>query len=107
MENILSLQDFENKINEKDFVLFYLSKPECSVCVSLLPKVKEVVEAVPGLEGYYVNLGENQEIAGQLRLFSIPVVLVYAGGRETIKEVRNFSIPELQKKLLRISELMS
>ena len=88
-------------------VLFYLSTKSCGVCKSIKPKVIDLVEEnFPRLPMYYVDIEDVPEAAGQLSIFVVPAVLVYFGGRETIREARNFGIQELGAKIDRYYEML-
>ncbi|MCK5249714.1 MAG: thioredoxin family protein [Spirochaetaceae bacterium] len=81
--------------------LFYFSRPSCGVCSALKPKVSSMLKEFPEIPSYYVNLDEVPEAAGQLSIFTIPAVLVYAGGKEVVREARYMSIDDIAEKIRR------
>ena len=101
--NIESPTSFENfiKITKSNkAVCFYLSTPECNVCKVLKPKVIEMLEAdFSKIPFCYVDLNEAKEISGQLSIFSVPTILVYFEGKETIRASRNVHIEELREQI--------
>ena len=48
----------------------------------------------------------SRAAAGHLSIFVVPAVLVFFGGRETIREARNFGIQELGAKIDRYYEML-
>ena len=81
-------------------VCFYLSTSECNVCKVLKPKVIELIESdFPNISFYYVDLNEAKEISGQISIFSIPTILVYFEGKETIRTSRNVHLEELREQI--------
>ena len=107
MTNINSLEQMKNIISNDAFVLFYLSRVDCGACGAVKPKVLKLAEKYPELKTFHVDLDKNEIIAGQYSIFTIPGILVFAGGKEAIREARNFSLVELEKKLERLAKLMN
>jgi thiol-disulfide isomerase/thioredoxin len=107
MHEINSIDEMNNIIQKEAFTLFYLSREDCGTCGAVKPKVIALAEKYPELKTYEVDLGKNEIIAGQYSIFTIPAVLIYAGGKEAIREARNFSIMELDQKIDRLSQLMA
>ena len=97
----------KNIISNDAFVLFYLSRADCGACGAVKPKVLELAEKYPELKTFHVDLDKNEIIAGQYSIFTIPGILVFAGGKEAIREARNFSLVEIEKKLERLAKLMN
>ncbi|HUX38566.1 MAG TPA: thioredoxin family protein [Rectinemataceae bacterium] len=100
MEAIESYKRLLDIAAKEKAVLFYFSSPSCGVCKSVKPKVMALVEKhFPLMPMYYVDIEAVPEASGQLSIFSIPAVLVYFEGRETIREARNFGLMELGAKI--------
>ena len=60
-----------------------------------------MLKEFPEIPSYYVNLDEVPEAAGQLSIFTIPAGLVYAGGKEVVREARYMSIDDIAEKIRR------
>jgi len=101
MQNIEDFSEIQKISEAEGMSLFYLSRPACGVCTALKPKVRHMLEAFPGVPSYYVNLDEIPEAAGQLSVFTIPAILVYAGGKEVVREARYISVDDLAGKISR------
>lgn len=108
--NIESPNSFEKfvEISKSDKALcFYLSTPECNVCKVLKPKVIEMLEIdFPNISFCYVDLNEAKEISGQLSVFSVPTILVYFNGKETIRTSRNVHLEELREQIGRYYKMI-
>ena len=88
-------------------VCFYLSTPECNVCKVLKPKVIDMIENdFAEINFCYVDLNEAKEISGQLSVFSVPTILVYFEGKETIRASRNMHIEELREQIERYYKMI-
>lgn len=102
MTDIDSEDRLEAMLNDNPGALVYFSGPECNVCKVMRPKIEEMVSVTfPQLPMAYVDCDAQREIAGQHRVFSIPTVLVFFDGRESIRKIRNFGIGELRDGIAR------
>lgn len=102
-----SFKNFLEITKSNRAICFYLSKPECNVCKVLKPKVIELLEVdFPKISFCYVNLNEAKEISGQLSIFSVPTVLVYFEGKESIRASRNVHIEELSEQIDRYYKMI-
>ena len=54
----------------------------------------------------YVDLNEAKEIRGQLSVFSVPTILVYFEGKETIRVSRNVHLDELREQIERYYKMI-
>lgn len=107
MKELLNKSQMDDVIKSDTFALFYLSKTQCGVCKSLKPKIKMIADKYHKLNQYYVNLDRDETIIGQYSLFTVPVVLVFVEGRETIREARYMSVIDIDSRLERIFNLHS
>lgn len=107
MIDINSIDEMNILIKKEPFILFYLSRPGCGVCDAVKPKIVSICENYPSLKTCYVDLDKNEEIAGQFSIFTIPGILVFAEGKEAIREARNFSVGDIESRLQRLSSLMN
>ncbi len=96
----------EDVLSTEGMKLLYLSRPDCGVCTALKPRVAAMLEDFPRIEAYDIDLDRFPILAGRFEVFTIPAVLVYAGGREFIREARYFSVEELASRINRYYELM-
>ena len=104
---ITTLEAFNSIAQNNVAVCFYLSTPECNVCKVLKPKVIEMLESdFPKINFCYVDLNEAKEISGQLSVFSVPAIIVFFDGKETIRASRNISIEQLKEQIKRYYQLI-
>lgn len=94
-----SLHELENTILNKPALLAYFYNDACAPCQALRPKVSEMAaEQFPKMELVFINAANNPEITAHFGIFSAPTLLVFFEGKETIRESKYISIPELQSK---------
>ncbi|HZH73771.1 MAG TPA: thioredoxin family protein [Mariniphaga sp.] len=99
---LMSHDQLEVTISENPAVLVYFSNESCSVCKSLKPKVEELVKQnFDKMKTLSINADSFPAITGQYRIFTLPAILVFFNGKETIRKVRNFSIREFGDELQR------
>ena len=101
MKNLSSLKETADLIASNIMTLLYLSRPDCGVCTAIKPKVAELLEKYPRIAAGYIDLDKLPEAAGEFSVFTIPAVLVYAEGKETVREARYISMDELEEKIAR------
>ncbi|MCB9013415.1 MAG: thioredoxin family protein [Bacteroidales bacterium] len=100
--DLFSLDDLNHEIADKQAAAFYFSAPHCNVCKVLKPKLQAMLEEdFPEFKLFYVDIEKSPVIAGQMRIFSIPTLLVYFGGKEFYRISRNISLEELRKTIER------
>jgi thioredoxin 1 len=101
-KEVKTLEEFNKVIESNDAALFYFSHEQCNVCKVLKPKVANVLENdFPKIELFYCDTVKSPELAAQNSVFAVPTLLVYFGGRETIRKSRNVGIEELRKEIER------
>ncbi|HKK68328.1 MAG TPA: thioredoxin family protein [Bacteroidales bacterium] len=102
-----SFVELERTLKEKPAVLLYFSHDECNVCKVLKPKVADMLESeYPKMEMHYVNTKGLPEAAGQHRVFSVPTILVFFDGGESLRFSRNMSTTELSDRIQRLYDMM-
>ena len=82
--------------------VFYYSTSQCSVCVSLKPKVIALTEEFNDVDFTYVDCEGNKEQCGQKMIFAVPTVIVFADDREVKRFSRVFSIDQVREVIERI-----
>lgn len=83
-------------------LLLFVKTDNCSVCEGLYPQV-ETLQNEYTIPFFKVNAARVPEMAGQLSLFSAPVVLLFQNGREMSRFARFVPMDELK---YRLDELM-
>lgn len=104
----MSLEEIQKLIDEKDGVLLYFSGENCNVCHALRPKVDELFsKSFPLVERLFLDAHENPEVSAHFRVFSVPTMIIFLGGREFAREGRAVSLHQLEEKLSRPYSIMT
>ena len=98
----LSPEEFQQRLAASPALLAYFSAPGCNVCVSLQPKIWELLEAeFPRMDKVYVDTSSSRELAAQQQVFAVPTLIGYFDGREFIRKGRSMGLGELRGELVR------
>lgn len=101
-ETIQTLDEFHHLIASEDAVLVYFSHDQCNVCKVLKPKVAHLLHnEFPKMKMVYADTVKSPDIAGQNRVFAVPTLIVYFGGREAFRRSRNIGLDELAELIER------
>lgn len=103
MERIQSYEEWIEITQKQNSLLLFVKTENCSVCDGLLPQVA-ALQLDYSFPFYIVNVTETPEIAGQLSLFTAPVVLLYKDGKEYARFARFVQMNELKKRLVELQE---
>jgi len=106
MTELFDMTSLQEKMKSPGFKLFYLSRPERGVCSAVKAKVIEMMKSYPEIEMFYINLNSVPEAAGQYSIFTIPAILLYADGKELIREARYLSVQALDEQIDRYYSLV-
>lgn len=102
MKTIASTNEYQQIINSNEVVLGYYSHKKCNVCKTLKPKLyHEFGKAFPKMVQIYIDIEQFPEIAAQQSIFTVPVIVVYFEGKESLLKARNFGIDELAREIER------
>lgn len=99
IDNIAQIQRF---LEKHEMVLVYVSQPNCGVCLSLQPKVRELVRDYPHMQAIHVDIADVPEIAGEFTLLSAPAILLMVKGKEILRRAGIISIDLLAEDLQKI-----
>lgn len=105
MEIITSYEKLTELIENNDMLMIYFGSEKCSVCKSMLPKVRSMIEGYPNIKAVMVEADKNEGISAKFNVFTVPVILLYIQGKETIREVRIISLDNLEQKIARYCQI--
>ena len=78
----ITKENFENEVVKSDkIVLLDFWAPWCGPCRMLSPIVDEVAEEHPEIKVGKINVDEQEELAAEFGVFSIPTLVVMKDGK--------------------------
>ena len=102
MKEITDIKAFQSLLKEKNITMAYFSHDTCNVCKVLKPKLSAMLqENFPKVEQVYINTERSPEIAGQYNIFTVPVVIIFIEGKESLRKSRSFGLGEISDYLQR------
>jgi thioredoxin 1 len=101
-KTINSPKAFELFLNTNPTTAVYFSTPDCNVCKVLKPKFKELLnDEFPKISFAYVNVSDVKELAAQKSVFTVPTIVFFFDGNESLRKSRNINLNELKVELER------
>lgn len=105
MESINCLEDINKIISYNEIVLLYFGDKHCSVCVTIKPRLVELLNRYPKIIAVHIDIEKLQQIAANYNVFTIPAVLLLIDGKESIREARYINMKNLENKIERYYNL--
>jgi thiol-disulfide isomerase/thioredoxin len=78
--------------------ILYFATPDCGVCHAIFPKLMKVLNDY-AIDVVKIDAVENPEIAGQHLVFTVPTILVWAEGKEMLRESRYIDFSKITRIL--------
>ena len=77
----LNKQNFQNEIiNNPNMALVDFYADWCGPCKVMAPIIDEIADERPDITVGKVNVDENQELANQYRIMTIPTLIIFKNG---------------------------
>lgn len=103
----MNYTEFESIREQEPAVMLYFYNHSCGVCLQLWPKVESLVmENFPLIKLVRVHADESREVAGQLRMLSVPGIILLMEGKEIFRANGMVSMHELNNKIQRPYDMM-
>lgn len=99
-------EEIEDLINTNEILLLYFSSKSCGVCKVIKPELDEMLKAYPKLKSLQIDVEGNIKLAASYSVFTLPAVIVFVNGKETIREARYINVEEVGNKIERYYKLI-
>ncbi len=101
------LSQIQHAIANDEALIAYFYSDHCAPCISLRPKVKEMVETdYPKMNLYFINSEKYREIAAEFGIFANPTLLVFFDRKEYMRKSKYVSISEMKQGIQRLYDMM-
>ena len=98
-----SLSDYT--ASDKGVILYFYSN-NCSVCLSLRPKIREMAESeFPALTYHEIDAETNPLITAEALVFTAPIIILFIEGKEYVRESKYLSVTLLKEKIKRYYDM--
>ncbi len=91
-----------DQLHNDEALIAYISFPQCTVCQSLLPKMKSLVQEYEQVNFLYIDSHQYPAVSGQLLVFAAPTVILFQNGKEIKRWSRVFSVDDVRHELDRL-----
>ncbi|TDL68777.1 thioredoxin [Paenibacillus amylolyticus] len=105
IHELTSIEMVEETIQQHELVFLYVSRPECSVCHALLPKIRTLLEPYPSTYLGHINANEVEEVASKFLIFTVPTMIMLVEQKEYIRADRFVRLERLEEQLQQIHSM--
>lgn len=104
---IMEALTLKKYLNENSAVLLYFFGEGCGVCQALYPKIKKLItDEFPEIALLKLDAGHHLKLAAQLRMLSVPGILLFMEGKEVFRSNGLVSITDIQAQIARPYEFL-
>ncbi|WP_066896045.1 thioredoxin family protein [Clostridium nigeriense] len=102
------MRDFEVEefIKENLISIIYFSGSTCGACDAIKEKVLHIIKDYEKIEFMEINAVENKELAASYNIFSLPILLLFVNGKETLRVGRYFDLLDFKNSIDRYYNLV-
>jgi thioredoxin 1 len=101
-----SADELKGIVNRAENLLVYFFNNECAPCLSLRPKVEElIIDRFPLMDLVYVDGRKFQELNSEYQAYTYPVLIFFFEGKEYLRFSKYVSLLELRESIGRIYDL--
>lgn len=94
------IEQAENLIHSNDALLIYFYNDRCTPCLSLRPKVIELIAgSFPKMKLHFVDSANKGEIAAHFNSFSNPTLILFFDGKEHRRFSKYVSVQQLTEEI--------
>lgn len=106
MNNLDSKENFLKLINTSELLLCFFTGKCFWGSDALFCKVDNMLSSYPKVKSIKIDIDESPSLCAELSVFIAPTILIFAQGKETLRESRFIVLNELQKNLNRYYNLI-
>ncbi len=99
---LTSLDEVDVFIEKHKWSLLYISRPECTVCHAVLPKLRELLVHYPQIYLGHINANQVEAIAAKFLTFTVPTMILMIEQKEYLRADRFVRFDDLNKLIERI-----
>lgn len=106
MKVIKNENEVLNLIDSNEMCLIYFTGMDCGACEAIKIKVEKILTRFPKIKSAEINGEENIELAAKYGVFSLPILLFFIEGKESLRVGRNVDLLELERNIERYYEMI-
>lgn len=103
----MDIQTIELEINQQDALLLYFFSDRCAPCVSLRPKIEElVIHDFPKMKLLFIDSEKLPSLAAHFNIFSNPTIVLFFQGNESQRWSKYVSTQQIAAAIERPYKLL-
>lgn len=106
MDAVYTIPQMDVLKNENNMVLIYFSSQSCGVCKSILPRLLMLLSKYPQVKAVRAELSDAPELTAACGIFTVPALILFVMGKESLREAGFISLAQLEQALLKYSNLL-
>lgn len=106
MNELTISEKIEKYIIEEGLFIVYFTGQDCGACEVIKNKVKEIIKTFPKVKFIEVDGEHNPKLTAKYSVFSLPLLILYVDGKESLRISRTFSVNEFTEVLNRYYKLI-
>lgn len=99
-------EKIEDFIKDNLISIVYFSGATCGACDAIRDKVLHIIKNYKEIKFTEINAVENKEIAASYDIFSLPILLLFVNGKETLRVGRYFDLLDFKNSIDRYYNLI-
>lgn len=99
---LTSLNEVEAFLEKNKLCMIYVSRPECSVCHALIPKLREMLVHYPHIHFGHINANQVEAVAAKFLIFTVPTILLTMDQKEYIRANQFVRFDQLKTQIDRV-----
>jgi thioredoxin-like negative regulator of GroEL len=101
-KELKTIKELDDAVKENFSTLIYFFSDNCAPCISLRPKVQDLVHNdYPKMSLFFVNSEKFPTLPAQFGVFANPTLVVFFEGKEYKRVSKYISIPQLSELIAR------
>ncbi|MGM1019836.1 MAG: thioredoxin family protein [Bacillota bacterium] len=107
VHELTSLDSIEAFMENNTWAFLYISRPECSVCHSILPKLRDLLEHYPQIQLGHINANQVEAVAARFLVFTVPTLLLMIESKEYLRADRFVRFEQLKEQIDKMYQIVS
>ncbi len=105
MRMIQTMEELSERKQKDAMLLVYVGRRGCGVCRALEGKLDALRRAYPGISAGKIEADDAPELAAACGIFSVPALILFIEGKETMREAGIVSLDRVEQKIARYHAL--
>ena len=106
MRQVGTKEELDLMVQENELLVVYFTGSACGACEVIKQKVESVLETHPQVKGIEVNGAKYPVLATAYEVYTLPIMILFVQGKESLRLGRHLDLLEFERKLARYEEMI-